>query len=80
MDEVFSEAFNIKITRRDLMTLHKLEWLNDEVRWSNLTLCQTNPVFGHHLTLIRYLYVSKFNSTFVHAYVHVPVVDDDVLD
>ena len=30
-DEVLSNRFNIRITRRDLYTLTGLEWLNDEV-------------------------------------------------
>ena len=32
MDEVLSEGFVMKITRRDLYTLRGVEWLNDEVR------------------------------------------------
>lgn len=30
-DQVFVSAFNTQITRRDLHTLHGLNWLNDEV-------------------------------------------------
>ena len=30
-DEVLSEAFRLTVTRKDIKTLHQLNWLNDEV-------------------------------------------------
>lgn len=38
-DQVVTEGFRLTITRKDVMTLHSLNWLNDEVGFVNVSLC-----------------------------------------
>uniref|UniRef100_A0A914BXW3 Ubiquitin-like protease family profile domain-containing protein n=1 Tax=Acrobeloides nanus TaxID=290746 RepID=A0A914BXW3_9BILA len=38
LDEVFAEGFDLKIARKDLLTLRGLEWLNDEIIYFYLNL------------------------------------------
>lgn len=42
-DDVLSEGFRLTITRKDLQTLSRLNWLNDEV---SITNCSIAPLCG----------------------------------